>query len=58
MRNIRRPLPFVLASSDHGAMIVNRNDFRMTDAKNGYGVGHQIFETSSFDGQEIGRAHV
>ncbi len=53
MRNIRRPLPFVLASSDHGTMIVNRNDFRMTDAENGYGVGHQIFETSSFDGPEV-----
>lgn len=49
-----RPLPFVLASSNHGTLIVNRNDYRMIDASRGYGVGYQILNTSSFDPQEIG----
>lgn len=52
--SISRPLPFVLASSSHGALIVNRNDYRMVDETRGYGVGHQIFETSAFDPEEVG----
>lgn len=48
-----RPLPFVLVSSGHGTMIVNRNDHHMIDAQRGYGVGHQIFETSYFDPAEV-----
>ncbi|RZJ16442.1 MAG: FkbM family methyltransferase [Haliea sp.] len=51
-----RPLPFVLAASSHGTLIVNRNDYRMTDPTHGYGVGHQIFQTSAFDPQEVGMA--
>ncbi|HYW58462.1 MAG TPA: FkbM family methyltransferase [Polaromonas sp.] len=53
MKAIPRPLPFVLVSSGHGTMIVNRNDYRMVDDKRGYGVGHQIFESSYFDPQEV-----
>ncbi len=53
MKAIPRPLPFVLVSSGHGSLIVNRNDFHMVDATRGYGVGHQIFETSYFDPQEV-----
>ncbi len=53
MINIRRPIPFVLISSNHGTMIVNRNDFRMIDENNGYGVGYQLLNTSSFDQQEV-----
>ncbi|MES2686799.1 MAG: FkbM family methyltransferase [Pseudomonadota bacterium] len=53
MRINHRPLPFVLVSSDHGTMIVNRNDYRMINETQGYGVGHQIFQTSSFDFQEV-----
>jgi len=49
----RRPAPFVLASTNHGAFIVNRNDYRMTDANHGYGVGYQILNTSSFDPEEV-----
>lgn len=49
----RRPLPFVLASSNHGAMIVNRNDYRRTSETNAYGVGHQILEYACFDPEEI-----
>ena len=53
MKTNLRPLPFVLVSSGHGTMIVNRNDYCMVDDKRGYGVGHQIFESSYFDPQEV-----
>lgn len=53
MKVIPRPAPFVLVSSGHGSLIVNRNDFHMVDATRGYGVGLQIFETSYFDPQEV-----
>ena len=49
MQSIGRNLAFVLASSNHGTMIVNRNDYRMVDAERGYGVGFQILQTGSFD---------
>jgi FkbM family methyltransferase len=49
----KRPLPFVLAATNHGSMILNRNDYRMTDANSGYGVGFQLLNTSSFDPEEI-----
>ena len=48
-----RKLAFVLASSKHGAMIVNRFDYRMVDAERGYGVGFQILETAEFDQSEV-----
>ena len=53
MRNVGRKLAFVLASSNHGTMIVNRLDYRMVGAGQGYGVGHQIFEAGSFDPLEV-----
>lgn len=53
MLNIPRPAPFVLVSSNHGTLIINRNDYRMTDAKNGYGVGFQIMQNSCFDQPEV-----
>ncbi len=49
---IHRPIPFVLTSTNHGMMIVNRNDFQLVD-DGGYGVGYQILNTSSFDQQEV-----
>lgn len=48
-----RPIAFVLAASNHGSMIVNRNDYRMIDARQGYGVGFQILSKSCFDPDEI-----
>ena len=51
-----RPIAFVLAASDHGSMIVNRNDYRMHDANHGIGVGFQILERSSFDADEVALA--
>lgn len=53
MINILRPIPFILISSNHGTMIINRNDYRMMDANNGYGVGYQLLNSSSFDHNEV-----
>jgi FkbM family methyltransferase len=48
-----KPAPYVLVSTNHGTMIVNRNDFHEPEPGMGFGVGYQIFATSSFDQQEI-----
>lgn len=49
----RRKIAFVVASSDHGTMIVNRFDYRMVDKDKAIGVGLQILEKSSFDSEEV-----
>jgi len=49
----KRPVAFVLTSTNHGSMLVNRHDYRMTPA-GGYGVGYQLLETSAFDADEVG----
>jgi FkbM family methyltransferase len=51
-----KPIAFVLASTHHGSMIVNRNDYRMVNQDQGYGVGYQLLTTSAFDAHEIGFA--
>jgi hypothetical protein len=56
MKNPKRKIAFVLASSDHGTMIVNRFDYRMVDENRGFGVGFQLLEGSSFDPQEVNLA--
>lgn len=48
-----RPIAFILAASNHGTMIVNRNDYHMVSQTEGYGVGHQIFKSSCFDSNEV-----
>ncbi len=53
MQNIQRPLPFVLASTNTGAMIVNYLD-RNENAYGAYGVGYQYLQTASFDALEVG----
>src|SRR5579864_5163182 len=53
MRSVGRKLAFVLAPSNHGTMIVNRFDYRMTDADKGIGVGFQLLEAGSFDPVEV-----
>ena len=50
---VSRPIAFVLAASNHGTMIVNRNDYRMTQPERGVGVAYQILTTSSFDQTEV-----
>ena len=53
MPAVLRPVPFVLAASNHGTMIVSRHDYHMTAPNVGYGVGFQILQNSSFDPVEI-----
>ena len=52
MSNPARPLAFILASTDHGAMIVNRFDQHGTGEK-AYGVGYQLLSKASYDPQEV-----
>jgi FkbM family methyltransferase len=53
MRNVGRKLAFVLASTNHGAMIVNRFDYRMVGPDSGFGVGFQMLERAAFDPVEV-----
>jgi FkbM family methyltransferase len=53
MRNVGRKLAFVLASTNQGAMIVNRFDYRMAGPDSGYGVGFQLLEQGAFDPVEV-----
>jgi FkbM family methyltransferase len=53
MQSVGRKLAFVLASTNHGTMIVNRLDYRMVDSNRGYGVGLQLLDTACFDPQEV-----
>jgi FkbM family methyltransferase len=48
-----RPIPFVLAATNHGTMILNRNDYCMVGDDRAYGVGYQIFNTSSCEQEEV-----
>jgi FkbM family methyltransferase len=48
-----RPAAFVLASSDHGTLIVNRNDYADHGGGNMIGVGCQVLFNSSFDRDEV-----
>jgi hypothetical protein len=48
-RHQSRKIAFVLASSDHGTMIVNRFDYHMVDADRGFGVGFDVLNASAFD---------
>ena len=49
----RRKIAFVLASTDHGTMIVNRFDYRMENNDRGFGVGFKILNESSYEFSEI-----
>lgn len=51
---MNRPIAFVLASSDHGTMIVNRNDYQMSDPTSGIGVGFDILNCSAYDRPGVG----
>lgn len=57
MKN-KRPIAFVLASTNHGSMIVNRFDYRpkQNDSEDADGVGYQLLNTSTFDPAEIDTA--
>lgn len=44
----------MIASTNHGTMIVNRNDYHMVNERDGYGVGFQLMAQSAFDPGEVG----
>lgn len=48
----KRPIAYVLVSSNHGTMIVNRNDYAQV-GNEAFGVGYQILTSSSFDQDEV-----
>lgn len=47
-----RKIAFILASTDHGTLIVNRFDYSMVDATTGFGVGYSLLENSCYEQQE------
>jgi FkbM family methyltransferase len=47
-----RPIAFVVAATNHGSMLVNRHDYRLTE-RGGYGVGFQLLNNSAFDPAEV-----
>lgn len=53
MMHTMRPLPFVLASSNHGPMIVNRNDYQRAADGTAFGIGHQMLNHASVVVEEM-----
>jgi FkbM family methyltransferase len=49
----QRPIAYVLAATNHGSMIVNRNDHHEVRPDAAYGVGFQLLRGSSFDPSEV-----
>ena len=47
-----RKIAFILASTDHGTLIVNRFDYHMVNATKGFGVGYFLLENSSYEPRE------
>lgn len=50
--NTPRPTAFVMVSTHHGPMLVNRHDYVLT-ATGGGGVGYELFNMSQFEMSEI-----
>lgn len=48
----RRPAAFVIAGTNHGTMIVNRNDRRDIPGRGSYGVGQQLLDLSCHEQDE------
>src|SRR5271155_1769463 len=53
MTNPPRKLAFVVASTEHGTMIVNRFDEHRLPDNTGFGVGYQLFETACYDPGDV-----
>lgn len=49
----QKSAPFVLMSSHHGTMIINRNDYHATEDNLAYGVGQQLMSKSCYDPQDV-----
>ena len=50
---MKKQIAFVITNTDHGTMIVNRNDFHESPSGT-YGVGCQLLSNSSYDLEEVG----
>jgi FkbM family methyltransferase len=53
MSNPPRKIAFILASTEHGAMIVNRFDEVRRPDNSGFGVGFQILENAAYDPGDV-----
>ena len=51
----QRQTAFILASTNQGTFIVNKNDYAGTDDRK-YGVGHDLLEYGYYDVNDIGLA--
>ncbi|MDR2000874.1 MAG: FkbM family methyltransferase [Zoogloeaceae bacterium] len=49
----RRAISFILAATNHGTLIVNRNDYALENGRPSYGVGLNLLETALFDASEL-----
>ena len=56
MSNLTRKIAFILASTNHGSLIINRFDYHEIDSEKKYGVGYDILETGAFSEGEIALA--
>lgn len=54
-KNQNRPIAFILTSTNHGSLIVNRFDYKLV-GDGGYGVGFSLLNSSSFDQIEVDTA--
>jgi len=52
MKLPKRPIAYVLAATNHGQFIINKNDYHLTP-EGGYGVGFDIFNHSEFSSNEV-----
>lgn len=53
MTKTQRPIAFILAATNHGTMLVNRNDEKVNPQGRGIGVGFEIFQNSSCTQEEV-----
>ena len=53
MPNPPRKIAFIMASTDHGTLIVNRFDQHFVERNSAYGVGFQLLNTTSYDAGEV-----
>lgn len=51
--NLKRSVNFILASTDQGTFIVNRNDYNLDAQNNRYGVGWNLFGHSSWEKETL-----
>lgn len=49
-----RPVAFIIASTNHGTMIINRHDYNVSSQDVVYGVGHLILKNASYDTNDVG----